>query len=94
MDISIQDYDDAATYTPSSSDDKAPERAPPKKQDAGAYSKSYNPGAGGVVQHGGGADYSNVSTGGGPPGTRSSSPSTRSNNPWGRYANGGIVDLL
>ena len=49
MDISIQDYDDYA-YTPPDKDDKP--QAPPSKPKQ-TYSRSYNPGAGGVVQHGG-----------------------------------------
>jgi len=95
MDFSIQDYDDAGTYTPP--ENKAPS---PQPDNVPRGIREDTPGGGEFsapapsAPRGGGADYSNVSTGGGPPGTRSSSPSTRSNNPWGRYANGGIVDLL
>jgi hypothetical protein len=91
----IDDY----TYTPPSGDDK-PQAPPPKPDNVPRGIREDTPGGGEFsapapsAPRGGGANYSNVSTGGGPPGTRSSSPSTRSNNPWGRYANGGIVDLL
>ena len=100
MDFSIQDYDDAGTYTPPPGRDDKPQAPPSKPDNVPRGIREDTPGGGEFsapapsAPRGGGADYSNVSTGGGPPGTRSSSPSTRSNNPWGRYANGGIVDLL
>ena len=106
MDVSIQDYDDAGTYVvpkkttstvvqDAGKDRRAPTPKSTPKKSSGSYSRSYNPGAGGVVQHSGG---------GGSTSSKSASKSTRGNNPWGLkdgglvtrkpYGDGGIVDLL
>jgi len=94
MDVSIQDYDDAGTYTPKSTTsftsrpggadrDPAPKSTP---------KKSFDPGRG-YVDQGGQGEF-----GGGSTSSKSASKSTRSTSPsWGRDfhgANGGIVDLL
>ena len=94
----IDDY----TYTPPSGDDKPPQAPPPKPKQT--YSRSYNPGAGGVVQHGGGggggASYSSASAG---TSAGKSSSRGRRDGGWGwkdgglvrkPYSDGGIVDLL
>jgi len=112
MDVSIQDYDDAGTYVvpkkttstvvqDAGKDRRTPTPKSTPKKSSGSYSRSYNPGAGGVVQHSGGGGGGG---GGGSTSSKSASKSTRGNNPWGRkdgglvtrkpYGDGGIVDLL
>ena len=89
-DMDKQIFDDY-TYTPPSRDDKIITPLSKPKQ---TYSRSYNPGAGGVVQHGGSKSSGSKSS--------KSSGSSKSSRPggsssWGSTfhgANGGIVDLL
>ena len=91
-DMDKQIFDDY-TYTPPSKDDKPPQAPLPKPKQT--YSRSYNPGAGGVVQHGGGGSKSSGSKSSKSSGSKSSRPGGSSS--WGRTfhgANGGIVDLL
>jgi len=100
MDFSIQDYDDAGTYTPPSGRDPAPKSTP---------KKSFDPGGGYVDQGGqgefggssGGASYSSAKAG---TSAGKSSSKGRSDGGWGwkdgglvqrkPYGDGGIVDLL
>ena len=108
MDVSIQDYDDAGTYTPPSSNDKAPPSKPKSTKPSAPPSMGFgNPSSNNGGGGGGGTSAAGGAGAGGGSQQASSSGSTnsgRSDGGWGwkdgglvqrkPYGDGGIVDLL